>query len=873
LFARHGFIHDVDFDITFLTPWAMRFRKNREPLSRVVAAYERKLWRLEQENYASRTLVIEQREQLTQQARAVITARAAQSQALEEAQSVLAAARTDQERRNELRALCEVVDQKMRQMRAFFYNLPATREPRFRPEALLFLQPLRHPVEWVTKSLRDVEVLGSGESLLWHLKGPGAEVIVQISIPPGRYYFHGRAVADVPGRLRLDVGDSGPASVVRLGTRAKEFCVPLDLTSPAQGLTLTWSGKVCWLADFQLLRDEPEPILHTIKRNVRSQLRNYPRLHRMARQIKKVIKRLNGERPDSEASPTVSVRPEVIAAGAVAPSGRTWTTPGDDPEAYRRWMESRQAERQANCRVPSTPGLFSILTTVWNTPIAYLNALTASLFTQKHYPDFEWVVLDNGSTDSETRSWIAGLSGYAQARVFRVEDNLGIAGGMRYCLERATGRYVLPVDSDDLLYPDALKVLAWYVRNHNYPPLLYSDEDKVQDGRHRDAYLKPSWDPVLFMNSAYIAHLGAIDRALALQLGAYSDSEANGCHDWDTFLRFMLAGYQPVHVPEVLYSWRMHQGSCAGNIDSKSYIHSSHKRVLNKFLAAHPQGQRYRVESSPLFHGTPDWWFHREHTNPRPLLTLVLSRHGEEVDPRPWREGATYPVHEVRPLMLEGGVEELYHLAEAVVQDHGLIQLAAAGMKVEGSEWPWEVLALTELHPDVVMVGGRVLDGGGAVVTAGEVLGFGGSCGCPDESRPENDCGYHAQMWKQRSVSAVSSLLAVVDAAFLAEFLRRHRSPRMSLRFLGAWMGAYAWRTGKRVVYTPHMTGRLATNPEWYAQVPQEEKDALTAGLRDLLPDTRYLSRHLSLNPAAPYRLASQAEQKAVLPHLLARSA
>lgn len=63
-FARHGFYRDVEFDAAFLTPWAARFRKSREPVSRVIAAYERRWWQLQQENRARRELNLEQRNQL-----------------------------------------------------------------------------------------------------------------------------------------------------------------------------------------------------------------------------------------------------------------------------------------------------------------------------------------------------------------------------------------------------------------------------------------------------------------------------------------------------------------------------------------------------------------------------------------------------------------------------------------------------------------------------------------------------------------------------------------------------------------------------------------------------------------------------------------
>lgn len=53
-FARRGFFRDADFDATFLTPWAARYRKVDGPLVGVVAAYERRLWQLADANHQLR---------------------------------------------------------------------------------------------------------------------------------------------------------------------------------------------------------------------------------------------------------------------------------------------------------------------------------------------------------------------------------------------------------------------------------------------------------------------------------------------------------------------------------------------------------------------------------------------------------------------------------------------------------------------------------------------------------------------------------------------------------------------------------------------------------------------------------------------------
>ncbi|MEO8085162.1 MAG: methyltransferase domain-containing protein, partial [Ardenticatenales bacterium] len=53
-FARRGFYRDADYDASFLTPWAARYRKVDGPIVSVVAAYERRLWQLADANHQLR---------------------------------------------------------------------------------------------------------------------------------------------------------------------------------------------------------------------------------------------------------------------------------------------------------------------------------------------------------------------------------------------------------------------------------------------------------------------------------------------------------------------------------------------------------------------------------------------------------------------------------------------------------------------------------------------------------------------------------------------------------------------------------------------------------------------------------------------------
>jgi len=68
------------------------------------------------------------------------------------------------------------------------------------------------------------------------------------------------------------------------------------------------------------------------------------------------------------------------------------------------------------------------------------------------YPDYELVVVDNGSTDRTH----AALEPYRDRLRYHRQENLGRAGARNTALRLARGRYVAFLDSDDLWLPDKL---------------------------------------------------------------------------------------------------------------------------------------------------------------------------------------------------------------------------------------------------------------------------------------------------------------------------------------------------------------------------------------------------------------------------------
>jgi hypothetical protein len=182
----------------------------------------------------------------------------------------------------------------------------------------------------------------------------------------------------------------------------------------------------------------------------------------------------------------------------------------------------------------------------------------------------------------------------------------------------------------------------------------------------------------------------------------------------------------------------------------------------------------------------------------------------------------------------------------------GLVCLMSARAEVLNPEWPWEALALMEIHADVAVVGGRIIDRQGVILDAGQHFGFGRGCDCPDLGRSVQDPGYFRRMWKQHSVSAVPSQFCVFESAFLQKLLQEGCPLHVELAHLGPWAGAYALRTGRRVTYTPFLVARVANDDK--TGTGEKELREFVGVNRDLMADARYYSRHLGLTRQTAYR-------------------
>jgi O-antigen biosynthesis protein len=253
--------------------------------------------------------------------------------------------------------------------------------------------------------------------------------------------------------------------------------------------------------------------------------------------------------------------------------------------SYAQWIKQGEPHVWVEPRTYEHNPLISIVVPAYNTPDKYFVPLLQSLKDQL-YPNWQLCVAD-GSPDAKRAKAIKQACLHDDRIVYQcLHKNYGIVGNTNVAIKLATGDFVGFLDHDDILSPHALLEVADAINRHDKADLLYSDEDKISDdGKVRSLpYFKPDWSPTLLESVNYMTHFTVVRRTLLQKLGGLRDG-FDGSQDYDFLLRATDATKNIVHIPKVLYHWRLADGSTAGPIENKSYADNAGQKALQDHVA------------------------------------------------------------------------------------------------------------------------------------------------------------------------------------------------------------------------------------------------------------------------------------------------
>jgi GT2 family glycosyltransferase len=236
---------------------------------------------------------------------------------------------------------------------------------------------------------------------------------------------------------------------------------------------------------------------------------------------------------------------------------------------YEAWLAVNAwtggAENELKDRLGKAEGLprISVLMPVYNTPIRFLEMAIESVRRQV-YEDWELCIADDNSTDPAVQEL---LKKWAETdpriKVTFREENGHISRATNSAAELATGEFLVFLDHDDELTPDALGEVALYLSRNPECDFVYSDSDKIDEcGRRYDAEFKPAWSPELLLSYMYFTHLCAVRRSLFEEVGRIRPG-FEGSQDYDFALRATEKARNVGHIPQIFYHWRAISGSTA----------------------------------------------------------------------------------------------------------------------------------------------------------------------------------------------------------------------------------------------------------------------------------------------------------------------
>ena len=172
--------------------------------------------------------------------------------------------------------------------------------------------------------------------------------------------------------------------------------------------------------------------------------------------------------------------------------------------------------------------------------------------------EWEHIVVDAGSTDQT----LAVIKEYPHLQ-WTSEPDQGMSDGINKGFLRATGDWVIWLNTDDYLLPGALKNVAGYLEGHPDVDVVYGDVEFVGNDRrllrHRREH---RFDfNVLLYYGCYIQSTATFIRRRVIEAGHMLDMEYRVCMDYEYYLRLARLGFRFAHLPEALAAFRWHEAN------------------------------------------------------------------------------------------------------------------------------------------------------------------------------------------------------------------------------------------------------------------------------------------------------------------------
>ncbi|MCP5425559.1 MAG: glycosyltransferase [Gammaproteobacteria bacterium] len=246
--------------------------------------------------------------------------------------------------------------------------------------------------------------------------------------------------------------------------------------------------------------------------------------------------------------------------------------------------------------------LVSIISPCYNYG-AYLDSFIDCLQKQT-FSDYEVILIDDGSTDISTIDKIREIEErhLDYLRIVR-QNNQGVIAARNNAINAAKGKYIFPLDPDDVIDPTFLEKCLLYLESSPSHYFVYSWT--YSTGESHFIWETYDTNPLDVLNENRAGFIIAPREAL-FQVNGYNPAMREGYEDWELVVNLVRSGYVGKAIPEPLYHYNVKQGS--RNFFAKAR-HEQLKELIRKlhadYLYAHESnlkkaGRLNQIVTNPL---------------------------------------------------------------------------------------------------------------------------------------------------------------------------------------------------------------------------------------------------------------------------------
>lgn len=274
----------------------------------------------------------------------------------------------------------------------------------------------------------------------------------------------------------------------------------------------------------------------------------------------------------------------------------------EENENYQKWIEKYEPkydelEKQRETTFEYMPKI-SIVVPMYNTPEKYFKELLESI-TEQTYENWELCLADGSPEKAEyLEDLIQPLGDKIKYKL--LSENKGISGNSNEALKLATGDFIALLDHDDIIPKFALYEIVKTINENPDVDFIYTDEDKILEENEKriSPHFKQDYAIDTLRSYNYICHFSIFKKELMDKLGGFN-SEFDGSQDYDLILRATEQAKHIVHIPKILYNWRISSTSVASGAAAKPYAYEAAKRAILASIERHGI-QGAKVEDSRI---------------------------------------------------------------------------------------------------------------------------------------------------------------------------------------------------------------------------------------------------------------------------------